>query len=157
MIFCRSHRSRSRFIIPGQQIHFSVFPGDVYTPQATLAYGVDIPTVPQKDPGPWTAELLDEKATMDLLTALLHDQQKTLKYLGDVLLLLYFSKLHPHSARRRHTSDCSNTLGIGNGQTMPMPTTQWSEISIREQSDFDKFALTVIYDVTCTHDLPQVY
>ena len=89
MIVCRSRQSRPRFVIPDQEIHFSAFPGDVYTPRTTLAYGIDIPTVPQK------AELLDEGATMHLLTVLLGDQQKTLQSLGEVLLLLHFSKLHP--------------------------------------------------------------
>jgi hypothetical protein len=104
MLVCRWHRSRPRLIIPDQQIHFSVFPGDVYTPRATLGYGVDIPTVPQKASGglwttePWTTELLDEGATTRLLTSLLSDQQMALKSLGEVLLLLHFSKLHPLSS-----------------------------------------------------------
>ena len=103
---CRSHWSRSRSVIPGQQIHFSAFPGDVYTPRATLAYDVDIPMVPQKSSGglsmtePWTTELRDEGTTTRLLASLLSDPQKTLKSLGEVLLLLHFSKLHPLSTHR---------------------------------------------------------
>ena len=94
MLVCRWHRSRPRSVIPDQQIHFSVFPGDMYTPRATLGYGVDIPTVPQKASGGlWTTEPLDEGATMRSLTLLLSDQQKTLKSLGEVLHLLNFSKL----------------------------------------------------------------
>ena len=105
MIVCRLHQSRPRLVIPGQQIHFSALPGDVYTPRATLAYGVDILTVPQKvsdglcTTEPWTTELLEEEATARLLTSLLSDQEKTLKSLGEVLLLLHFSKLHPLSIR----------------------------------------------------------
>ena len=103
---CRLHWSRSRLVIPGQQIHFSAFPGDVYTPQATLAYDVDIPMVPQTSSGglpmtePWTTELRDEGTTMRLLTSLLSDQQRTLKSLGEVLLLFHFSKLHPLSTEQ---------------------------------------------------------
>ena len=99
MIVCRwpRHQSRPRSVIPGQQIHPSAFPGDVYAPRATLAYDVDIPTVPQKASGglcttePWTTELLDEGTTTRLLTSLLSDQQKTLKSLEEVLHLLHFS------------------------------------------------------------------
>ena len=156
MIVCRwiGHRSRPRLVIPDQQIHFSAFPGDVYTPRATLAYDVDIPTVPQNGSGglrmtePLAAELPDEGETTRLLTSLLSDQQKTLQSLGEVLPLLHSSKPHPLSTHRRHTSDRSNSLGIGNEQTIP--TTPWGEQSIHEQSGLKKFALAVIYDVTCT-------
>jgi hypothetical protein len=102
----RLHWSRPRLVIPGQQIHFSAFPGDVYTPRATLAYDVDVPMVPQKSSGrlcviePSTTELLDEGVTTRLLTSLLSEQQKMLRSLGEVLLLLHFSKLHPLSTHR---------------------------------------------------------
>ena len=92
---------RPRLVIPDQQIHFSAFPGDVYTPRATLTYDVDVPTVPQNASGglcttePWTTKLLDEGETAGLLRSLLSDQNKALKSFGEVLSLLHFSKLHP--------------------------------------------------------------
>ena len=148
MLVCRWHRSRPRLVIPDQQIHFSVFPGDVYIPRATLAYGVDISTVPQKALGGlWTTDLLDEGATTRLLTSLLSDQQKTLKSLGEVFLLLHFSKLYPLSTHRQHTSYHSNSRGIGNGQTIPTPP--WPEDTIYKESGSKQFALAVIYDTTC--------
>ena len=101
MIVCRWHWSRPRMVIPHQHIHFSVSPGDVYTPQATLAYGVHIPTLPQKPSGGlWTTGLQDEGVT---LSSLLSDPQETLKYLGEVLLLLRVSKFHPLSTQQEHT------------------------------------------------------
>ena len=103
MTVCRWHWFRPRLVLPNQQIHFSVFSDDVYTPRATLAYGVDIPTVPEKasyglwTTEPWTTELLDEGATTRSLISILSDQRKTLKSLGEVLVLLHFSKFHPQS------------------------------------------------------------
>ena len=111
MIVCRSHSFRPRLVLPNQAIHFSVFSDDVYTPRATLASGVDIPTMPQKTSyGLWTTEPrttehLDEGAMTRSLISLLSSQQNTLKSLGEVLVLLHFSKLHPQSTHRRHTSD----------------------------------------------------
>ena len=91
MLICRWHRSRPRLVIPDQQIHFSVFPGDVYTPRATLPYGVDISTMPQRASGAlWTTE----PWTTELLESLLSHQQEMLKSLWEVFLLLHFSKLH---------------------------------------------------------------
>jgi len=102
VIVCRWHLSRPRLVIPRQRIHSSVSLGDVYTPRATLGYGVHIPTLPQMASGGlWTHELLDEGAT---LTSLLSDPQETLKYLGEVLLLLHLSKLHPLSTHRQRTT-----------------------------------------------------
>ena len=111
MIVCRSHLFRPRLVLPNQLIHFSVFSDDVYTPRATLASGVDIPTVPQKasyglwTTEPWTLELLDEGATTRSLISLLSSQQKTLKSLGEVLVLFLSVSCILSSTHRRHTSD----------------------------------------------------
>ena len=111
MIVRSVHKFRPRLVLPDQQIHFSVFSGDVYTPRATLAYGIAIPMMPQKAScGPWatesgTTELLDEGATTRSLTSLLSDQQRALRSLGEVILLLHFSTLRPLSTHQRHTSD----------------------------------------------------
>ena len=118
---------RPRLVIPDQQIHSSAFPGDVYTSRATLAYDVDIPTVPQNASGglwtteAWMTELLDEGETAGLLTSLLNDRKKALKSLGEALPLLHFSKSHPLSTSRRHTSDAFNLLRDG-------PWTGWNNV-----------------------------
>ena len=103
MLVCRLHRSRPRLVLPDQEIHFSAFPGDMYTPRATLGYGVNIPIVSQKVSGAlWTTA---EPWTTGRLASLLSDQQRTLKSLCEVLFLLRFSTLRPLSTHQRHTSD----------------------------------------------------
>ena len=70
----------------------------MYTPQGTLAYYVDIPTVTQQPLGEllptelWTTELLNEGTITSVLELLLNNQSKRLKSLREVLLLLGFSK-----------------------------------------------------------------
>ncbi|KAN0094937.1 Uncharacterized alpha/beta hydrolase domain (DUF2235) domain containing protein [Tylopilus felleus] len=137
----RKHGFRPRSVIPNQQIHFSVLPGDVYAPRGTLASRVDIPTVPQQKVSggrwptePWTTDLLDEATTTSLLASLLSDHQKTLKSLGEVLILLDFN----------------------NRQTRTVPTPQWLEKFVHsKQSGFNKFALTVIYDVLSNFSISE--
>lgn len=107
MLPIRHQVSRTRSVIPKQQIHSSVLSGDVYTPCATLRDGVDIPTVPRKTSDElWTTEYLDEGATTRSLTSLLSDKRKTLDSLEKVLFLLDSSKFHPLSTgTHRRTSD----------------------------------------------------
>ena len=50
---CRFHLSRSRRVIPGQRIHYSVWCDDIYEPHATLGSHIGIPIV-RDEPSPYT-------------------------------------------------------------------------------------------------------
>lgn len=125
----------------------------MYTPRGILAHRVDIPTVPQKPSGGlsptklWTTELLNEKTITSRLESLLDNPHKTLQSLGEVLLLLDFSKrrLFSKPVDDIHLT-CLNHQGLDNGQTQIISKPVWPERS----SDFDKFALTVLQYVVCT-------
>ena len=160
MIASRKHGFRPRPVIPNQQIHLSVSPGDMYAPRGTLAHRIDIPTVPQQPSGEllptelWTTELLDEGTITSVLESLLNNQSKTLKSLGEVLLLLEFSKrCFPSKPVDDVHLTRLNYRGLDNRQTRTICKPEWLERSMSEQSGFDKFALILIHDVVCTLSL----
>lgn len=99
MWVCRFHLSRPRSVLPGQQIHSSVFSGELYTPRATLGSGISIPIgLEETSDRLWIPKLpeegeIHEEAT-SLLESLLKEQQKTLESLGKVLFLLGCSEFH---------------------------------------------------------------
>ena len=99
---CSLVQSRPRLVIPGQQIHVSVLSSNqYYTPRATLAGGICIPTASVMPPGElWTTELADEEATTRLLSLLFSDQQVALEFVEKTLFLLDSSMFYPHSTHQ---------------------------------------------------------